>query len=145
MAKIVVPRQLPEDSSITDMLDIVRPLSQALIIVVYFMTLLFDLKFTNFWIFISSVALVSHLAMGQMIQHAYTELAYDYLMDMIRIDYFGFSGSFDDWLYEKYEFTSTGAFSSAFYTMGYSSRNVISNVGPINFIAVVFLSTLAFL
>ena len=65
-------------------------------------------------------------------------------MDMIRIDYFGFSGSFDDWLYEKYEFTSTGAFSSAFYTMGYSSRNVISNVGPINFIAVVFLSTVAF-
>jgi len=63
-------------------------------------------------------------------------------MAVIRVELFSFRREFDLWLLERFEFTTTGAYSTVFYTMGYESRNVISNIGPINAVfLLVFVST----
>ena len=96
--------------------------------------MLFDLPLTAFWIFLSAVALLSHVILNKIVRHAYTEISYEMYMSIIKMNFFGTKDTFSDWLFEKYEFTSSGAFSSAFYTMGYTSKNVIANIGPINYI-----------
>lgn len=60
------------------------------------------------------------------------------VFSVIRIDVDDFSTVFSEWLFERYEFTSTGAYSSVFYTLGYKSKNAISNIGPINVVFLLF-------
>ena len=59
-------------------------------------------------------------------------------MCVIRMDFFKFGDTFDKWLFNRYEFTSTSAYTSSYYTMGYTSRNVIQNIGPINCVFLAF-------
>ena len=70
-----------------------------------------NLPLTSFWIFLSSLVLISHAALNKVVNHAYTELSYEMLMNVIRIDYFGIKQAFDDWLFGKYNFTSSQAYS----------------------------------
>lgn len=125
-------------------LAIAKDVVDSCVIVVFTLSLLFDLPLTYFWIILSSFALVSHVAVSKVIMHAYTELSYEVIMEVIRLNFFNQRKAFDDWLFEKYEFTSTGVYNTAFYTMGYTSKNVISNIGTINvvFVTMFFLSIL---
>ena len=77
---------------------------------------------------------MSHVALNRALQHVYTELIYEMIMTVTRCDFFNIKFYIDKWLFDNWEFTSTGAYSTFFYTMQYESRNVVSNIGPINVI-----------
>ena len=130
---------MPDDyvsQIIQEAFDILREVVEISIVLVYCLCLIFDLPLTAFWIFLSAVALLSHLILNKIQRHAYTEISYEMYMNIIKMDFFGVKDTFNDWLFEQYEFTSSGAFNSVFYTMGYTSKNSIANIGPINYICI---------
>ena len=69
-------------------LEIAKDVVDSSIIVVFVLSLLFDLPLTYFWIIFSSYALVSHVAVSKVIMHAYTELSYEVIMGIIRLNFF---------------------------------------------------------
>ena len=109
---------------------------------VFSLSVLFDYEMLNLWLILGAVDLLAHISLSSMASHSYTEISHLMLMKVIRVDYFDMKSKFDDWLFNKYDFTSTGALSSKFYTMEYISRNVLSNVGPINIVLLFFFGTL---
>ena len=95
------------------------------IFAVFILRLLFKLPMDSLWVILSGITLLSHVVLNKIIKHAYTELSFEVLMCVIRIDFFKFGDAFDKWLFDRYKFTSTSAYTSSYYTMGYTSRNVI--------------------
>ena len=94
---------------------------------------------SDFWVVMSGVSLLAHAALNKAARHAYTEMSYATLMKAARMNWHDYQEKFDDWLYKEFDFTSTGSFSSGFYAMGYTSQNVVKNVGPINYVVLGFI------
>ena len=137
VTKIIVPRQMPDDDASHAVDALVTILGQGAklsITIVYALCMLYDLSLTAFWVFFSAVALMAHVALNKIVKHAYTEMSYETFMSITKMDFFDARDRFNDWLFENFVFTSSGAYNSIFYTMGYTSKNVIANVGPINYI-----------
>lgn len=61
------------------------------------------------------------------------------LMDPCRVDFWGFRSWFSKELLARFDFTTTQEFSSAYYRMGYETRNPILNVGPLNVCVLTFV------
>ena len=141
VTKVVLPRQLKQDpfslKYMESLLYLVELIVENLFLILL-LCLIFDLYLGDLWIFCSAVAILSHVGLNKVTKHAYSELAYAMLMDMIRIDIYGWKDRFDIWLFEKYNFTTTQSLSSSYFTMGYKSRNVVSNVGPLNGVILLF-------
>ena len=125
------------------MTTILSKVMQAAVIVLFCLNLIFDLPMQQYWVFLSAASLLAHIALIRVARHTYGELSFEMLMKVVRLDLFEARKDFDDWLYTKYDFTSSGAFSSVFYSMGYLSRNTASNIGPVNYLLIFFLVSIA--
>ena len=76
-------------------LEIFNLVFQVSIIAVYVLGLLFNLPMDNLWVVLSGIALLSHAVLNKIIKHAYTEISFEVLMCVIRMDFFKLSEAFD--------------------------------------------------
>ena len=91
VAKVVVPKQLPEGEVSEDIVLVIGIISQYMqgaVIGVFVLGLIFNFPFDDFWIFLSFLVLLSHVILNRQLQHVYTELIYEMIMTITRGDFF---------------------------------------------------------
>ena len=82
---------MPDDDVsmiIDEAYEIFSEVAKISIVVVYGLCMLFDLPMTAFWVFLSAVALLSHISLNKVVRHAYSEISYEMYMSIIKMDFF---------------------------------------------------------
>lgn len=71
---------------IDETLDQIRRSLTIAIIVIYALGIYYDFTFQSFWVVMSCIGILSHVALNSALQHVYTEITYEMILSVIRID-----------------------------------------------------------